>query len=96
MNFHSIANYGYFYHNPSQPVCPRCGSTSFGIGAGLKPRQESLRCLDCKAFIGYSPIPKLKALRRKKLLTESLDFLEQQGFQGDSAILILSLVGGEE
>jgi hypothetical protein len=78
-------------------LCAHCGSTDFSIGAGLKPGQMSLRCTECKAFIGYRDIGKLRRLQklhRQKRLTECLSFIERHAhLSGQAAIFILSEVG---
>jgi hypothetical protein len=81
----------------AQPICPHCGSTNLIIGAGKRPGEESRRCQDCKHFLGYSPLAKLKKARRRKELTECLEILENQGIQGYLAIFTLSLAadGGD-
>ena len=71
--------------------CPHCGSGNLKIGAGLKPGEESRRCNDCKHFLGYSPLRKLKKARKRQELTNCLEILENQGIRGDLAIFILSL-----
>lgn len=75
--------------------CPHCGSANLSTGAGLKPGQMSLRCGECKRFIGYRNLEKLQRLRRRKSLTPCLELLEKQGIKGDVAIFVLSAVGGE-
>ncbi len=75
--------------------CPHCGSAKLSKGAGLKPGQMSLKCSECKAFIGYQNLQKLKKLKRQKRLTPCLELLEKQGLQGDVAIFVLGQVGGE-
>jgi transposase-like protein len=78
--------------------CPRCGSTNIILGAGLKPGEESQRCGDCRFFLGYSPVTRLKKSRKRKELTECLQVLEDSGIQGEIALFILSLAddnGGE-
>ena len=81
----------------AQPICPHCQSTDFIIGAGKKPGQMSLRCNECKAFIGYRDIGKLRRLQklhRQKRLTECLSFIERHAhLSGQAAIFILSEVG---
>jgi hypothetical protein len=81
----------------AQPICPHCQSTDFIIGAGKKPGEESRHCRDCKHFLGYSPLAKLKKARRRKELTECLQILENRDIRGDLAIFTLSLAadGGE-
>jgi len=83
----SIPNYGNFYHN----YCSRCSSTNLKSGAGRKAGEESYRCGDCKQFLGYSPLARLKQARRRKKLTECLQILENQGIQGELALFTLSL-----
>jgi len=78
------------WESPKQ-VCPHCGSGNLKIGAGLKPGEESRRCNDCKHFLGYSPLAKLKKARKRKELTNCLEILESQDIRGDLAIFILSL-----
>ena len=75
--------------------CPHCGSANLSKGAGLKPGQMSLKCSECKAFVGYQNLQKLKKLKRQKRLTPCLELLEKQGLQGDVAIFVLGQVGGE-
>jgi DNA-directed RNA polymerase subunit RPC12/RpoP len=75
--------------------CPNCGSANLSKGAGLKPGQMSLKCSECKAFIGYKNLQELKKLKRRKRLTPCLELLEKQGISGDTAIFILAQVGGE-
>ncbi len=50
-----------------------------------------------QTVLGYSPLAKLKAARRRKELTECLQILENSGIQGEMAIFSLSLAtdGGE-
>jgi hypothetical protein len=55
----------------------------------------SIKCSDCKAFIGYKNLQKLKKLRRRKSLTPCLELLEKQGISGDVAIFVLGQVGGK-
>jgi hypothetical protein len=78
-------------------VCPKCGSANISVGSGRKPNQESRRCRDCKHFLGYSPLAKLKKAHRRKELTECLQILENRDIRGDLAIFTLSLAadGGE-
>jgi hypothetical protein len=80
-----------------ESICPHCGSGNLKIGAGKKPGDESRRCNNCKHFLGYSPLAKLKKSRRRKELTDCLEILENQGIRGDLAIFTLSLAadGGE-
>ena len=75
--------------------CPNCGSANLSEGAGLKPRQMSLKCSECKAFIGYRNLQELKKLKRRKRLTPCLELLEKLGLSGDVAIFVLGQVGGE-
>ncbi len=75
--------------------CPHCGSANLSKGAGLKPGQMSLKCSQCKAFLGYQSLQKLKKLKRQKRLTPCLELLEKQGLSGDVAIFVLGQVGGE-
>ena len=85
-------------HNSSvegRENCPHCGSTHLSKGAGLKPGQMSLKCSECKAFIGYRNLQELKKLKRRKRLTPCLELLEKQGISGDAAIFVLGQVGGE-
>ncbi len=89
MTTNSITNYGDFYH---KPTCPNCGSTNFTEGAGLKPQQVSLKCSECKAFLGYRNLQKLKKLKHQKRLTPCLELLEKQGLRGDVAIFVLGRV----
>jgi hypothetical protein len=90
----SITHYGRDYH---KPICPKCGSGKIGAGAGRKPNEMSLKCSECKAFIGYRNLEKLKRRRRQKRLTQCLEILEEQNLSGDLAIFTLSLAadGGE-
>jgi hypothetical protein len=75
--------------------CPHCGSDNLSRGAGLKPGQMSLKCRECKAFIGYTNLEKLQRLRRRKSLSTCLELLEKHGISGDTAVFILTEVGGE-
>jgi transposase-like protein len=75
--------------------CPHCGSANLSRGAGLKPGQMSLKCSECKAFIGYTNLEKLQRLRRRKSLSTCLELLEKHGISGDTAVFILTEVGGE-
>jgi hypothetical protein len=75
--------------------CPHCGSGNLKIGAGLQPGEESRRCNDCKHFLGYSPLRKLKKARKRQELTNCLEILENQGIRGDVAVFVLGQVGGE-
>jgi tRNA(Ile2) C34 agmatinyltransferase TiaS len=77
----------------SSESCPNCGSASIATGAGLKPGQVSLKCVQCKAFIGYKNLQKLKKLKLQKRLTPCLELLEKQGLTGDAAIFVLNEVG---
>lgn len=52
------------------------------------------QCTQCKAFIGYRNLEKLQKLRRRKSLTPCLELLQKQGVTGDTAIFVLSAVGG--
>jgi len=79
-------------------TCPHCQSTNLIVGAGLKPGEQSRRCGDCKHFLGYSAVSRLKKARKRKELTECLQILENQGVQGELALFALSLAddnGGE-
>ena len=76
-------------------TCPHCGSADLSTGAGLKPGQMSLKCGECKAFLGYKNLQELKKLKRRKRLTPCLELLEKQGLEGDAAIFVLGQVGGE-
>jgi transposase-like protein len=81
----SVASSGTHIFAQNSPVegretCPNCGSANLSKGAGLKPGQISLKCSDCKAFIGYR---KLQKLKRQKDLTTCLEFLESCGISGD-------------
>jgi hypothetical protein len=89
MTTNSITNYGDFYH---KPTCPKCGGANLSKGAGLKPGQISLKCSDCKAFIGYRNLQELKRLKRRKRLTPCLELLEKLGLSGDVAIFVLGQV----
>lgn len=62
------------------------------VGFGKKPGEESRRCGDCKRFLGFSPLARLKKARRRKKLTECLQILENQGIQGELALFTLSLL----
>lgn len=76
--------------------CPQCGSTNVRSGAGKKPGEQSKRCGDCGEFLGYSPLERLKRLRKRKNLTESLNLLESCGIRSEEAqLFLLSEVGGE-
>jgi DNA-directed RNA polymerase subunit RPC12/RpoP len=75
--------------------CPHCGSANLSKGAGLKPGQMSLKCGECKAFLGYKNLQQLEKLKRRKRLTPCLELLEKQGLEGDAAIFVLGQVGGE-
>ncbi len=59
--------------------CPRCNTTN----------TESR---DCKQFLGYSSLARLKEANR---LTNCLEIIEGQGFSGSTAIFRLVMVGGE-
>jgi transposase-like protein len=84
-------------HSDTQPEnCPRCGSANLSKGAGLKPGQISLKCNECKTFIGYRNLQELKKLKRRKRLTPCLELLEKQGLSSDAAIFVLGQVGGEK
>jgi hypothetical protein len=91
----SIPNFSKFHHN----TCYRCGSTNIKIGAGLRPGQESRRCADCGEFLGYSPVERLKRLRKRGNLTESLELLESCGIRSEEAQVFLlnevGAIGGE-
>src|ERR687885_915513 len=76
--------------------CAQCGSTATRPGDGRKPGEISISCHNCGKFTGYSPIPKLKRLRKRKRLTDCLEILAQKGVRGDEAIFILSNLGGGE
>lgn len=96
MNSYSIANYANLHHNSSQldQICPRCSSKNLKSGAGKKPGEESFRCEDCGNFLGYSPVKRLKRLRKPKNLTDSLNFLESRGVVSEAAqIFVLNEVG---
>lgn len=75
--------------------CPYCGSANLSTGAGLKPGQMSLKCSECRAFIGYKNLEKLERLKHRKRLTPCLELLESCGISGDAAIFVLGQVGGE-
>lgn len=77
-------------------LCPKCGSSNLITGAGLKPGQMSLRCSECKVFVGYKSLQKLHKLRKRKELTSCLQLLEKEGLTGDAAIFALSSLGGVE
>jgi hypothetical protein len=90
MNKNSISNFGKFNHNS----CPRCGSTSFQSGAGLKPGQESRKCSDCGEFLGYLPVKRLKRLRKQRNLTDCLNLLESCKISSETAqLFVLDEVG---
>ena len=72
--------------------CPQCGSANLSKGAGLKPGQVSLKCGECRAFVGYQNLQKLKKLKRRKQLTRCLELLEKLGLSGDVAIFVLGQV----
>jgi hypothetical protein len=78
----------------SPEICPQCGSANLSPGAGLKPGQMSLKCSECKAFIGYKNVEKLQKLqklRRKKTLAPCIKFLEECGITAvDEIVFILS------
>jgi transposase-like protein len=83
-------------HSHTQPeTCPNCGSANISKGAGLKPGQISLKCSDCRTFIGYRNLQELKRLKRRKRLTPCLELLEKLGLWGDVAVFVLGQVGGE-
>lgn len=85
------------YQSNSNQTCPQCGSANLSTGAGLKPGQISLRCSECKHFIGYRNLEKLQRLRRHKQTTDCLNLIETcSGLTSDEAIFILSAVGGAE
>ena len=75
--------------------CPHCGSVNLSTGAGLKPGQMSLKCSECKAFIGYKNLQELNKLKRRKRLTPYLELLEKHGISCDAAIFVLGQVGGD-
>jgi transcription elongation factor Elf1 len=80
--------------SPEYRGCPHCNSENLKTGAGKKPGLESLRCEDCGDFLGYSPIKRLKRLRKQKNLTDSLDFLESRGISNEIAqVFLLTEVG---
>jgi hypothetical protein len=87
----NITHYGEDYH---KPICPKCHSSNLITGAGKKTGQMNLKCGECKAFIGYRNLEKLKKLRRQKQLTPCLQLLEQENLTGDTAIFLLSTLGG--
>jgi transposase-like protein len=96
----SLASHSILSSKPLRnPVsCPHCGSRNIILGAGLKPGEESRRCGDCRFFLGYSPLARLKKSRKRKELTECLQVLEDSGVQGEIALFTLSLAndnGGE-
>lgn len=72
-----------------------CGSIIGKLGAGRKPGESSLSCSECRKFIEYRPIEKLKRQRKRKRLTDCLEILADGGIQGDEALFILSNLGGE-
>lgn len=65
--------------------CCQCGSTNLKNGAGLKPGEESLKCLDCGKFLGYLPIEPLKRPKKRR----------KPGLEPISAILARLEIGGE-
>jgi hypothetical protein len=83
------------FSDEARETCPQCGSANLSQGAGLKPGQMSLKCSECKAFIGYKNLQKLNKLKRRKRLTPCLELLEAQAISGDAAIFVLGCVGGE-
>jgi hypothetical protein len=87
----SVTHYGEDYH---KPICPKCHGDKIGTGGGRKPNEMSLKCRECKAFIGYKNLEKLKRRRRQKQLTPCLELLEQKNLTGDTAIFVLSSIGG--
>ena len=95
MNNQSISYSNPEYKSENHPhSCSHCGSQNIRSGAGLKPGEESRRCSDCGEFLGYSPIERLKRLRKRKNLTDSLNLLESCGIRSEDAqIFILSEVG---
>ena len=54
--------------------CPHCDDINLRAGAGLKPNQFSLHCLDCRRFIGYQEVTltwqKINRLSMATLLAE--------------------------
>lgn len=82
--------------SPEHCRCPQCGSENLKSGAGRKPGEESRHCKDCKQFLGYHMLPKLKRLRKQRKLTEALELLESQGIRGEQTqLFVLSAIGGE-
>lgn len=85
------------YNAPdAKPSCNRCGSENLKLGAGRKPQEQSKRCSDCGQFLGYQPLERLKKLRKRRKLTESLNLLESHGIKSEAAqLFLLSATGGE-
>jgi hypothetical protein len=83
----------------SPEICPQCGSSSLSCGAGRKPGEMSLKCGECKVFIGYRNVEKLKRLqrlRKRGRLDLCIDFLERHGVTAiEEIVFLLSAVGGE-
>jgi hypothetical protein len=78
--------------------CWHCNSQNIILGAGKKPGEVSGHCENCRRFLGYSPVARLRVSRKRKELTECLQILESQGIRGDLALFALSLAhdnGGE-
>lgn len=77
--------------------CPCCGSTNLKSGAGLKPGEQSQRCGDCGEFLGYSPLPRLKRLRKRQNFTDLINLLESRGVVSEEGqMFILSELGAME
>jgi len=92
----SYSNPEYKRENHSHS-CPHCHSQNLKSGAGRKPNEESRRCGDCGEFLGYLPVERLKKLRKRRNLTDSLNLLESHGIRSEEAqLFLLSAAGGEE
>jgi hypothetical protein len=85
--------------SPEYRRCPHCASENLKSGAGKKGGEQSIRCTDCRKFLGYQPIPQLKRLRRQRRLTDCLNLLESHGVSSETAQLFVlsevSAIGGE-
>lgn len=90
-----IAYSGLEYKNENHShSCPRCDSSNLRSGAGRKPNEESRRCGNCGEFLGYLPVERLKKLRKRRNLTDSLNLLESHGIVSQEAqIFALSNIG---
>lgn len=80
-----------------------CGKATYIVAQcpslGQSP-QPQICCGDCGKFLGYSPLKRLKRLRKRKNLTDSLNFLESRGILSEATqIFVLSeldaMKGGE-